>query len=327
MIDIRSKLRRPARRLRRLISRKTGPVILMYHRIAGETFDPWAMAVTPKNFIAHAEWLANNRQVLPLTEFVTAHREQRLPADAAAITFDDGYACTFKAAAPVLESRRLPATVFLPAASLQTGGEFWWDEIQRLVLGYDGSSVTLDAQRVKLGNRSQRDFEWRPYDAPRTPRQKAFRRLWSMIRNMDGDAVSGAMADLRAQTGDPGQARESHRIASVGEVRARPAKLECGCHGLTHASLPALDPSKQLREIEGGRTLLARLIGTDPSTFAFPFGSSNPAARTIVEKAGFLCACGSRQKFIDSTDPIFDLPRLVVDDCDAAGLERMLSGR
>ena len=82
-------VRRLARRV--LKRHQVAPVILMYHRIATMTWDPWRLAVTPKSFREQLAYLKRNRTVLRLSDFVTAHRDGRLPDDAAAITFDDGY--------------------------------------------------------------------------------------------------------------------------------------------------------------------------------------------------------------------------------------------
>lgn len=325
MNRIRSGLRPAVRRLKRMIPRRPGPAILMYHRVAEESFDPWGMAVSPAHFAEQAEWLARNRKVLPLAEFAAAHRAGKLPADAAAITFDDGYACTFTTAAPVLDRFGLPATVFLPAAPLQRGGEFWWDELEHLVLQFDGAALTLDNREVKLGARTDRDRRWPRYEGPRTPRQKAFHKLWSAIRRKRGEEVQVAMADLRGQAGKPAGVRDSHRIATAEEVTS--SKIEIGCHGLTHASLPQLNASEQAGEIRGGKALLSKLTGKEPATFSYPFGDFDAAVRDSVAAEDFVCSCASVQTFVGAAADLFALPRLVVENDGAPGLERMLSGR
>jgi peptidoglycan/xylan/chitin deacetylase (PgdA/CDA1 family) len=295
----------------------------MYHRVVDESFDPWGMAVSPTHFADQAEWLARNRKVLPLAEFAAAHRAGKLPADAVAITFDDGYACTFTMAAPILDRFGLPATVFLPAAPLERGGEFWWDELEHLVLEFRGAALTLDKEEMKLGQPTAADRSWAPYEAPRTSRQKAFHKIWSIIRRKRADEVEFAMADLRCQAGRAPAARHSHRIATVEQVRS--SKLETGCHGLTHASLTQLGESEQRREVADGRELLAKLTGREPATFSYPFGEFDSGARDCVAAEEFVCACASRQSFVyDGTDA-FALPRLVVEDGGARTLQRMLS--
>ena len=81
---LRSKASGAVRRLRRLLPSRPAPAILMYHRVGVESFDPWALAVSPARFEAQLEWLARRRSVLPLAEFAALHRQGRLPRDAAA---------------------------------------------------------------------------------------------------------------------------------------------------------------------------------------------------------------------------------------------------
>ena len=104
---------RIAKRLaRRIIGRPiVGRSILVYHRVARADFDPWNLAVTPPEFERQLGKL-RRKTVLPLTEFARLHVENRLPRNAVAITFDDGYACNALVAAPMLELVRFPGNVF-----------------------------------------------------------------------------------------------------------------------------------------------------------------------------------------------------------------------
>src|SRR4051812_23080297 len=89
------------------------PAILMYHRIASETFDPWRLAVTPEAFAEQLGWLARHRIVLRLAEFAELHRMRKLPRASIALTFDDGYVCTAETAAPMLQKAGMAATIFI----------------------------------------------------------------------------------------------------------------------------------------------------------------------------------------------------------------------
>src|SRR5207244_7255859 len=113
MSTTKARLKSAARRVARAVAPRTRPAILMYHRIGSETFDPWGLAVQRDRFSEQVEWLAGNRTVLPLSEFARRQRERELPADAIALTFDDGYASVLPAV-PLLERHKLHATVFLP---------------------------------------------------------------------------------------------------------------------------------------------------------------------------------------------------------------------
>ena len=102
---------------------KSGALILLYHRIVDASAigdDPFA--VTPEMFDAQVRWLAARFQLVTVAELLA----ESAPAGerpAAAITFDDGYACTRAQALPVLLRHRARATVFIDTARLNTGGE------------------------------------------------------------------------------------------------------------------------------------------------------------------------------------------------------------
>ena len=110
------------------------PVILMYHRIADEPVDPWGLAVSPARFEEQLQVLRRTRHPLPLTDFVHRLVAGTLPARAVALTFDDGYADNLFAGKPRLVAADIPATVFLATGYLDRTGEFWWDELARLIL-------------------------------------------------------------------------------------------------------------------------------------------------------------------------------------------------
>ena len=71
-----------------------------------------------------------SKTVLPLQEFVRLHVQKRLPRNAVAITFDDGYACNALVAAPILKSFGYPATFFIVSDAIARPEEFWWDQLQ-----------------------------------------------------------------------------------------------------------------------------------------------------------------------------------------------------
>src|SRR3954451_24656523 len=138
-----SGVRLKSRSIRAQLPHRPRPVILMYHRVAFERFDPWNLSVTPENFGEQLSWLSKQRTVLPLAEFAALQRDRTLPADAVSITFDDGYACVAEVAAPLLNEFQLPATIFLPAEIISQERLFWWDELQAIVTSHRGTSLRL----------------------------------------------------------------------------------------------------------------------------------------------------------------------------------------
>jgi len=305
------------RRVRSALPRLPRPVILMYHRIAEETFDPWGLAVSPANFADQLGWLKTHRKVLPLTEFAERHASRTLPGDAAAITFDDGYESTATAAAPLLELHKLPATVFLPVELVEGGSPFWWDELQQLVLGFAGASLVVGGRKLPLGKRSAADGQWRPFAGPRTRRQAAFERSWAILRHMAPAELECAMQELREQV-NVAPSNECDLPMKPAQVRTiASGRIQFGSHALAHPSLPALSRAEKTAEIHGSIERITALTGLTPLSFAYPFGDRDEESEAIVRQAGFLCACATDGHAVDRRSSLFALPRLGVRNVDA----------
>lgn len=81
----------------------------------------------PGLFATHAAWLARSRDVVSAERAAAAMSWRgTLPGKMSALTFDDGYADLYEHALPVLARHRLPATVFLVAATLSEGKAVDW---------------------------------------------------------------------------------------------------------------------------------------------------------------------------------------------------------
>src|SRR3954447_19166970 len=229
------------RRVRAQVSNSRRPVILMYHRIADEKFDPWGLCVAPDTFADQLSWLAKNRAPIPLPEFAELHRRGALPDDAVAVTLDDGYACTAKIAAPLLERHDVPATIFIPAALIGKTRLFWWDELRQIVMTHPDASVGARGRIFELGERQVRDPAWPRDSRKRTPRQKGFYALWAELQPLPLQDIEQAMAELRRDH-PPITDDEDLRVITAEEIRSiRSDKIQFGSHALTHVSLPSLD--------------------------------------------------------------------------------------
>ncbi|HET7316005.1 MAG TPA: polysaccharide deacetylase family protein [Sphingomicrobium sp.] len=302
------------------------PAILMYHRIAEESFDPWGGAITPAHFRDHLSWLSQNRTVLPLIEFAELHRRGALPADAVALTIDDGYACNSEVAAPLLEEFQIPATLFLPIGVLMSGRPFWWDELEDIVLEHEGPELTLDGGPVTLGEKSATDRQWAPWSPPGTPRQAAYHDMHVQLARTTPGRLVSVMEDLRHQAKPVTEPAGLKRPMTREEVRrARNRFVEFGSHALNHPWLPDLDPAEQQHEICDSMEQCRELTGERPVAFAYPFGMFDEHSQQLAKEAGFACACTTRDRAVLRKSPMFALPRLPIDNCDAAALEQSLA--
>lgn len=103
-------------------------IILLYHRVADVAFDPYLLAVDPRNFAVHLKYLKSNYQVISLKTLVAGWRKKNIPTRAVVITFDDGYADNYSQAVRFLRPLTLPATFFVTAQSVNSQRPFYWDK-------------------------------------------------------------------------------------------------------------------------------------------------------------------------------------------------------
>jgi peptidoglycan/xylan/chitin deacetylase (PgdA/CDA1 family) len=309
------------------------PLILMYHRIADEPADPWGLAVHPARFEEQLEVLRRTRHPLALADFAGKLQRGTLPPNAVALTFDDGYADNLLAAKPRLAAAEIPASVFLATAYLERPGEFWWDEIGRLILLTSGPEVVElvlggVVSRFELGTEPppSETRVWRGWTAPTTKRQAAFVAIWDALRRLDDTERQEMMAKLRADFAACKPPDGSGRAMVRDEVQAlvRDGLITIGAHTMTHPILTELAPADCNREIAGSKEICEDLIGATTAGFAYPYGAINDCVRSAVTAAGFAFGvCSLRGPAGPGSDPMA-LPRIQIFDWDGDAFERAL---
>ena len=128
------------------------PMILMYHAVAGASYDPNLLSVSPPRFAQQLAWLARHRlRGVAVGTLVAALRAGRARG-LVGITFDDGYASVLENAVPELVRRGFTATVFV--ISDRIGGINDWDDGTPWPL-LSGSQVgELAAAGMEIGSHS-----------------------------------------------------------------------------------------------------------------------------------------------------------------------------
>jgi peptidoglycan/xylan/chitin deacetylase (PgdA/CDA1 family) len=296
---------RGAKRLvRRVIGRPIlGRSILLYHRVATADIDPWNLAVAPDEFERQLAGL-RNKEVFPLRQFIRLHSQKKLPRNAVAITFDDGYACNALVAAPILESFGYPATFFVVSNAIIHAEEFWWDQLEWIfhAPGFDyQAAMRLFTARSLNGSD----------DISNCAPHAGFLELWDLVRRLSTLERRRYLNDLRGLIGLKKQVRATHRPMNAVELRKLAANplFEIGGHTASHPTLPDLVEAEQEQEITLGARVLEETIDKPVRSFSYPHGCRAPATLQIVMSAGFDCAVTAEHRRVKSTDNPFELPR------------------
>jgi peptidoglycan/xylan/chitin deacetylase (PgdA/CDA1 family) len=263
------------------------------------------LTVAPEHFAEHLEVLRRHAVPLRLQQLSRAlAKRTTLPGRAAVVTFDDGYADNLHNAKPLLERYDVPATVFLPSCFIGSENEFWWDELDRLLL----HSGRL-AKHLRLQINGKTHLLHRAADEER---RKVLVELWKW-----------------AGVAEEGWA--SHPLLSLEQASAIANEdlIEIGAHTVNHPSLASLSLESQRNEIFKSKARLQNIAGCPVTSLAYSSGKrSDYSAETtaLVLEAGFSCACSNFPGRVTRSTDAFQLPRLQVEDWEGEEIAQQLVG-
>lgn len=313
--------RKLARRSGRWLRSRWGPraVVLGYHRITDASPDPYGMRVSTANFLEHLEALRQLATPLRLRDLAASVSGGSIPRGAVVVTFDDGYADNLITTKQRLERLEIPMTFFVATGAL--GSEFWWDELERILLFAKRLPAELS---LRVGDAT---LSWRASD-PDDPIERV-RLLRVASRWMEPLAEASRVAafeELRGWAG-PSQCLEPvHRAATAQELveLAAGGLVEIGAHSATHSRLASLSQGDQRKEIEGSGKQLRDLLGSEIHSFSYPHGSLSRETVALVREAGYRRACISDPDVVSGRTDLLRIPRFWVPDCDGDGFARWL---
>jgi peptidoglycan/xylan/chitin deacetylase (PgdA/CDA1 family) len=259
------------------------------------------------------EALSKFAQPIHLGELVQCLKSGSVPPKSVAVTFDDGYADNLYEAKPVLERYAIPATVFVCTG--YAGEEFWWDELDRLVMS---SGSALGALRLEAGKKS---FAWdQPEVSPEAgleSRKKFRHALYQFLLELNVEEQNQAMDVIRSWSGVT--SNEITARAMTHEELAQLTKdglIETGAHTRHHPMLSRLAVERQREEIVSNKRELEEILGRRVDGFAYPNGRATDDAKRIVREAGFAYACTSLHDVVRPASDLHELTRFWQKDVD-----------
>ncbi len=319
-------------------------LILMYHRVIHPPTDRQKLCVSPEKFDAQMEILSSNFHLISLDDLVTGLARHSVEKRSCVVTFDDGYMDNYTHARPILEKYDVPSTVFVASKYLGVNREFWWDELDRLILS---KKLLPEEISIKLNGKSTHwsvinqpvEDSWNVQSnvaANESSGRKSFTKekiyidLCRLFQNKEAEQIDDAIAQLREITGDIGAPRPENIAMNEEQVLSlhKGGLIEIGAHTQYHSNLAELSHEKQKIEIEGGKHDLENLLGCAVNNFSYPFGTlehfTNHTAR-LVRNAGFQCALSTYPGNVSRLCNRFNMPRRVIRDWDGETFERKLS--
>ena len=273
--------------------------VLIFHRVLPEPDPLFPDEMHARRFDELCGWLASWLRVLPLDTAIEQLKTGTLPARAACITFDDGYADNHHVALPILQKHGLTATFFI-ATGFLNGGRMWNDTIIESIRLCKAPSLDLSA--LGLGNHD--------------------------IDSVDGKkaAIASLIGQIKYRFAEERITITNHvaRLAKVQppqdlmmtsqEVKAmRRAGMQIGAHTLCHPILARLTVEQAQQEILGSKIFLEQLLGERIGLFAYPNGKPeedyNLKSVEVVRSLGFDAAVSTQWGTSSRGDDLFEIRR------------------
>lgn len=273
--------------------------IFIFHRVLSQPDPLFPGEPDARRFDEMMAWVAKWFQVLPLDTAVMQLRTGALPARAAAITFDDGYADNATNALPILKQHGLKATFFV-ATSFMNGGRMWNDTLIEAIRKCQNDS--LDLSDAGLGRFTL---------ASVADRSRAIESLLGRVKHLAPELRKEAVQ--RVQSAVPVALPNDLMMTSSQLSRLRDAGMQIGAHTCTHPILARLPDSEALEEIRSSKTVLEALLNEPVTLFAYPNGKPGPdysgKHAEMVRQAGFVAAVSTASGVSTAATDVFQLPR------------------
>lgn len=280
--------------------------VLIFHRVLPQTDPLFPDEVDAARFDEMLGWVKSWFHVLPLDEAIRRLAEGSLPARAAALSFDDGYADNHDVALPLLRRHGLPCSFFVATGFLD-GGRMWNDTLIEAVR--HSRLPLLDLRGLQDGRGD--DLGQHPL-GDTASRRAALGALIGRVKYLPPEPRL-ACVDAIAMRAEVTPAHDL--MMSSQQVRQlRAAGMQIGAHTVSHPILATLSATQAADEMARSRATLEQLLGEKVGLFAYPNGKPGsdylPEVHPgLARELGFEAAVSTRWAAARRGDDVFQIPR------------------
>ena len=273
--------------------------VLIFHRVLPVVDPLFPDEIDSSRFDLICGWLKSWFNVLPLDVAVAHLKAGTLPARAACITFDDGYADNFHIALPILQRHGLTATFFISTGFLD-GGRMWNDTIIETVRTLAGA--TLDGVSAGLGRYRLDSI---------TQSQQVIGEIISKVKYLE---IAERIKITETLAHAAPAALPQNLMMTSAEVKSLfQAGMQIGAHTVSHPILARLNDEEAKREIQNSKVFLEELLGERVGLFAYPNGKPgedySPQTVDVVRQLDFDAAVSTAWGVTSTGNDLFQIHR------------------
>jgi peptidoglycan/xylan/chitin deacetylase (PgdA/CDA1 family) len=273
--------------------------IFTYHRVTAQPDPLLPDEFHARSFAAQMSWIADYFRVLSLPDAVKTLAQGTLPARAAAITFDDGYANNLEVALPILQRHKLTATVFIAVDAVERG--IMWNDL--VIEALRRAPAELDLSKLGVGKLNMPDAAARAAAIESVlsqlkylPLAERWQRTDELYRSVAGSAPPRLM------------------MTPEGVRQLADAGIDIGAHTVNHPILKGMTDDDARREIVGSARWVAGVTGRAPRSFAYPNGRPGldyeSRHAVMAREAGFELAVTTQWGYATRASSAYELPRI-----------------
>lgn len=299
--------------------------ILMYHHIQDDGIDPWETCVSESNFREQLQVLAEQYEVLPLSDFETvlSKGQKKQERKVIFITFDDGYLDNYERAIPELQKHQFPATFYIPTQILKGDNYFWWEIVDHLFweneklpaqidLSTESAQLMQNISSAAQTRNRPAEINWSANSQPPpTERCKVYLGLCSWIKARPVEEQQKVVKQLKGFCLQ-GKIPEAEKMSVEMLKKIVSDGFALGGHTVHHPALGLQSYPVQQNEIVSCKSELEELLGKPVRSLAYPHGHFNDDTIKITKEAGYVLACTTEEGTLTQHANPFSLPRVWV---------------
>ncbi len=288
------------------------------------------------------EFLHRKARVISVEELVEAIDKRTLKPRSVVLTFDDGYADNGLVAKPILDTYGLPATFFIASQTIDTATEFWWDELEDIILltkelpqAFFGTVantelyLALDSEVSLSASLRAQHKQWSASEVPPpTLRAKLFLQIWELLRPLPSDEQQRQLHQVRQWAGVAPSQRPTYRSLSRQQLQdlSQSSLHTLGAHTHSHPALSFHPRAVQQQELVDNKAFLETVTGKRIQYLTYPYGNYIPETVALAAELGFRAAFTTEALPIGSVSDKYRLGRFQVRDMPALNFAQQLQG-
>jgi peptidoglycan/xylan/chitin deacetylase (PgdA/CDA1 family) len=256
-------------------------VIFTFHRVLSEPdYDNChfgrSIVVTEQGLDRFLRHVRQQFTIISLSQLLTQLDEQQLPPTKpqAVITFDDGWRDNYTVGLPVLTEHRIPATIFLSTAYLDSPKGFWWQHLGDMLstphMTREQSETILSTIQSVLGETAK-------------PDTLSLSNVDGLIETLKRNHYDKVL-DITQAVASVTDTLLAPHVLSWDECRAMSAQgIEFGSHTLTHPRLSLLTGETLEEELAQSKHRIQSQDVRYVDAICYPYGDYN--WQTLEESA------------------------------------------